>query len=39
MLTFGVLGSLMQTMDFKSARQQFWDYGRLTVGELLRGKI
>jgi len=36
---FGVLGSLMQTMDFKSARQQFWDFSRIAVRELLRGKI
>jgi C-8 sterol isomerase len=39
MLLFGVMGSLMQTMDFKSARQQFWDFGRMAVRELLRGKI
>jgi C-8 sterol isomerase len=39
MLLFGVLGSLLQTMDFKSARQQFWDFSRICIRELLRGKI
>jgi C-8 sterol isomerase len=39
MLLFGVLGSLLQTMDFKSARQQFWDFSRIAIRELLRGKI
>jgi len=39
MLPFGALGSLLHTMDFKSVRHQFWDYGRMCVRELLRGKI
>jgi hypothetical protein len=39
MLPFGVFGSLFHTMDFKSARHQFWDFSRICVRELLRGKI
>jgi hypothetical protein len=39
MLPFGVLASLIHTMDFKSMRLQFWDYGRMSVREILRGKI
>jgi C-8 sterol isomerase len=39
MLLFQVLGSLLQTMDFKSARLQFWVFGGIAIRELLRGKI
>ena len=39
MLIFGILGSLPQTLDFRSARQQIWEFARLAIMELLRGKI
>lgn len=38
-LLFGALTSLLHTMDFRSTRHQIWDYSRLCVRELLRGKI
>jgi len=39
MLPFGVLGSLLQTLDFRSMGRQFRDYGGTCIKELLRGKI
>ena len=39
MLPFGVLGSMMSTLDFKGMRHQFWDFGGICIRELLRGKI
>jgi C-8 sterol isomerase len=39
MLPFGLLCSTMTTLDFRSARHQIWDFGRILVKELLRGKL
>ncbi|MBX3247957.1 MAG: hypothetical protein KF901_12325 [Myxococcales bacterium] len=39
MLPFGLADSLVSTLDFKTVARTFVDYGRLTVGSLLRGKI
>jgi C-8 sterol isomerase len=39
MLPAGVWDNLFSNLDFRSLFVTFWDYGRLTVRELLRGKI
>ncbi len=39
MLPFGLLCSTITTLDFRSTRHQLWDYGRILVKELLRGKL
>lgn len=39
MLPAGVWDNLFSNLDFRSLFWTFWDYGRLTVRELLRGKI
>jgi hypothetical protein len=39
MFPFAVLGSLMHTLDFKSTREQVWDFSRIAMRELLRGKF
>ncbi len=39
MLPFGLADSFLSTLDFKTVGRTFFDYGRLTVGSLLRGKI
>ena len=39
MLPPGIWDNLFSNLDFKSLWLTFWDYGRLTVRELLRGKI
>lgn len=39
MLPFGALCSTVTTLDFRSMRQQFWDYGRILMKEILKGKI
>ena len=39
MMPFGILANSLITMDFRSVRHQFWDFGRICVRELLRGKL
>ncbi|HSA32175.1 MAG TPA: ERG2 family protein [bacterium] len=39
MLPAGVWDNLFSNLDFRSLWWTFWDYGRITVRELLRGKI
>ena len=39
MLPAGVWDNLFSNLDFRSLFYTFWDYGRITVRELLRGKI
>lgn len=39
MLPFGLADSALSTLDYRALRQTLCTYGRLCVGELLRGKI
>jgi hypothetical protein len=39
MLPAGIWDNLFSNLDMRSLYVTFWDYGRLTVRELLRGKI
>jgi hypothetical protein len=39
MLPMGVWDNLFSNLDFRSLAWTFWDYGRLTTRELMRGKI
>ena len=39
MLPMGVWDNLFSNLDLRSLAWTFWDYGRLTARELLRGKI
>ncbi|MBM4371371.1 MAG: hypothetical protein FJ098_06930 [Deltaproteobacteria bacterium] len=39
MLPFGLADSLLSTLDHKAVRRTVWNYGRLTVRSLLKGKI
>jgi len=39
MMPFGILANSIITMDFRSVRHQFWDFGRICVREILKGKL
>jgi C-8 sterol isomerase len=39
MMPFGILANSLITMDYRSVRHHFWDFGRICVRELLRGKV
>ncbi|MCA9635037.1 MAG: hypothetical protein KC420_03275 [Myxococcales bacterium] len=39
MLPFGLSDSMVSTLDTRTIGQTIWHYGRMTVGNLLRGKI
>lgn len=39
MLPMGVWDNLFSNLDFRSLFWTFWDYGRITLRELLKGKI
>lgn len=39
MLPFGIADTLFSTLDFATLLKTFWIYGRLTVRELMQGKI
>ena len=39
MLPFGLADTLVSTLDFRTLGQSLWNYGRLVVGELRRGKL
>lgn len=39
MMPFGLMDSVFSTLDFKSVLGQSWQYGKLCVGELIRGRV
>jgi len=39
MLPFGLADTVTSTLDLRNFARTFWNYGRLTVRELLKGKI
>jgi len=39
MMPFGLADSLISTLDYKSIRHQLWDYNKLCVRNMLRGRI
>jgi C-8 sterol isomerase len=39
MLPFGLADTVTSTLDVRTFARTFWNYGRLTVRELMRGKI
>jgi C-8 sterol isomerase len=39
MLPFGLADTLTSTLDFRTLARTMWIYARLTVKELLQGKI